>query len=137
MDASQDSHPTNFFVALRLELRALYIQGKLCSSDQHICLALHFPWTLSCYLFLIGNELLIFFVSFPAQQTQTTVVPDVPLCAPTFSVKATDQNVISVWALSHRAVQSLGHHGFPANAAAPLFFEKGFCVYPWLSGSSL
>lgn len=79
MDASQDSHPTNFFVALRLELRALYIRSELCSTDQHIHLALHFPWTMLCYLFLTGNELLIFFVSLPAQQAQTTAIPDVPL----------------------------------------------------------
>lgn len=85
-----------FFVAFKLELRVLYILGKLCSTDQHIRLALHVPWTMLYSLFLTGNELLIFVVSLPAQLAQTTAVPDVPLYAPTFSVKATDQNVISV-----------------------------------------
>lgn len=96
MDDSQDSHPIIFSVAFRPELRALYILGKSGSTDQHICLALHFPWTMLYFLFLTGNELLISFVSLPAQLAQTIAVPDVPICAPTFGIKATDQNVIRV-----------------------------------------
>lgn len=96
MGDSQDGHPTVFSVAFRLELRALYILGKSGSTDQHIRLALHFPWTMLYFLFLTGNELLISFISLPAQLAQMIADPDVPIYAPTFSIKATDQNIISV-----------------------------------------